>query len=180
MPRSLRLALLNQYFQAGLIPADKFLRMQPFAWMEDVGNGDEDDRARANRIADMIRRGVPGPELPPALPMDNADVHMDVLRREILLDDDLPNEVRAVAFDRFMLYQQMAAQAQMAMQMQQQAATMPTQGGQKPKGKQPDPIFGPQDQPLASSRPPVAASPLSLDLSEEMSAGQGADAMMTI
>lgn len=169
MPRSLKLFLLQQDFAQGLIPADQYLRLRPFAWMQDVGNGDEDDRARAYRIADAIRRGMPGPQLDqvyPALPMDNAPVQMDILRREILLDDDLPREVKAVAFDRYMVYQTMQAQAMAAM-----AGPAP----QKPGGK--PPAFQPQEQPLLGSRPSVAAGPLSLNMSEEASVGPQFDAM---
>jgi hypothetical protein len=110
MPKSLRLFMLDNDLQRGLIPPDQYLRLRKWGWLDDVGNGDEDDRARANRIADLIRQGMPEQQLPPALPMDNAQVHMDVLRREILLDDSLPEPVRAVAFDRYMKYQQMQQQ----------------------------------------------------------------------
>jgi len=113
MPKSLKLSLMQQDLEKGLIPPDQYLRLRPFAWMRDVGNGDEDDRARAFRIADAIRKGMPEAQLNeqyPALPMDNAAVHMDILRREILLDDWLPKEVKAVAFDRYMVYQQMQQQ----------------------------------------------------------------------
>lgn len=171
MPRSLRLFLLQQYLQMGLIPPDQFLRMQPFGWLEDLGNGDEDDRARANRIADMIRQGMPEEQLPPVLPMDNAMVHMDVLRREILLNDDLPNQVRAVAFDRYVAYEGMQAQA-----MAQSMGMQPPAGPQKPGAKKPKGM-APGDQPLLQGRPPIASGPLSLDPSEEGSAGQMADAL---
>ena len=113
MPKSLKLSLMQQDLEKGLIPPDQYLRLRPFAWMRDVGNGDEDDRARAFRIADAMRKGMPEAQLNadyPALPMDNAAVHMDILRREILLDDWLPKAVKAVAFDRYMKYQQMQTQ----------------------------------------------------------------------
>lgn len=166
MPRSLRLFMLQSYLQQGLIPPDQFLRLQPFGWLEDVGNGDEDDRARANRIADLIRRGTPEEQLPRVLRMDNAMVHMDVYRRELLLNDDLPNDVRAVAYDRYVAYEQM--------QMAAMVAQTPPISQKKP-GK-PDDLPASQS-PLLSSRPPVPAGPLSLDPSEEGSAGPMADAL---
>lgn len=169
MPRSLKLMIMDQDLARGLIPPDQFLRLRPYGSLEDLGNGDEDDRARANRIADMIRREMQ--PLPPVLFMDNAAVHMDVLRREVLLNDDLPDQVRAVAYDRWMQYMQI-------MQMQQPPAPMESAQGSAPGGKPPQ--FSPQSQPLMQSRPPVAAAPLSLDPSEEGTNGRMADALQPL
>lgn len=173
MPRSLKLFLLEQDRANGVIPNDEYLRLRPFAFLEDVGNGDEDDRARANRIADMIRRGVPQEEIDrvaPVLPMDNAAVQMDILRREILLDDDLPMEVRAVAFDRYMIYQGM----QMQQQMQQAMAAGPLPGAPK-AGKGPQ--LDPRTQPLGRDNASVASPPLNFGMTDQAEAGRRGDQM---
>ena len=57
--------------------------------------------------------------------------HVQAFSLGNLLDDDLPNEVRAVAFDRYMQYQMML--------MQQMAAMAGVQPGQPPSGPTPPP-----------------------------------------
>ncbi len=149
MPRSLRLFLMDKDLERGLLDPQQYRRMAPYAFVRDLDQPDEDDAARAYRVAELIRQGIPWPQLPPALPVDNAAIHMDILRREILLDDTLPEPVRATAFYRYEQYRMMLMPPMMP---------APMAGGAGGRGK-PGRGMDPREAPLALMAPSIAAAP---------------------
>lgn len=174
MPRSLKLAVLDDLLQKQQMNAQEYRRRMPFAMVRSIESPDQDQKARAERIAEAIRREGSDQKYA-ILWMDDEAQHQDVLERRILFDDSLADNVRAVAYERWM---QLAAQAQekaqgMALppgepqqaQPQQQAMAQPPSGGALPgqttsTGLQgANRFMGPQH---AASGPmsPVASTPL--------------------
>lgn len=166
MPRALRLQLLDDLFARGMLPPDEYRRRLPFAWIRNIEYPDEQHTARARRCAEALRQG----QWLPVLWMDNEQIHLDVLEREILLLDDTPQQVRSMAFERWMQIkgQQQMKAAGMALPMQPGAPPpppMPPQG--QPQGKPgmsgvPLPAGGGQAggapaQPFAGTNPSVKA-----------------------
>ena len=153
MPMAFRLYMLDNWFQSGVIDAKEYRRRQMFAVAKDITTPDEDQEARAKRVADAIRMGEAVPEL---RWQDNEAIHQDVLEREILLQDDLSPEIIAAAQERW------TALANQAMQKQG--------GGPPPQGAQGGPPAGPSaasvpslpagQLPLAAGNPPIGVAPM--------------------
>jgi hypothetical protein len=131
----------------------------------DMASPDEDQEARAKRIADAIRMQLPIPEM---RWQDNEAIHQDVLEREILLQDDLAPEVIAAAQERW------TALANQATQKQGGAPGGPApspaggpMGGAPPSsGGSPMPggsSFPAPQLPIATNNPPIGAAPMMLD-----------------
>jgi hypothetical protein len=152
MPRVYRQFLLDTYLDRGLITPQFYMRRQPTAMTKDLDTPDEDQEARAQRIASAIRLGQPVPEM---RWQDNEAIHQDVLERQIILRDDLKPEVIAAAQQRW---------ADLANQAQKKQGGMPM--------PPPDPAMGggmgggvpgappePPPQALASSNPSFGAAP---------------------
>ena len=120
MPRSLRLAILDDLLQKGEITQQEYRRRMPFAMVKGLDSPDMDQMARANRVADEIRR-VGSDQRFPILWMDDEAIHQDVLQRQIILLDDPPagitppawQQVKMVAYERWM---RLGAQAVMKQQ----------------------------------------------------------------
>ena len=112
MPRALRLFLLKDLAQMGIIDAQEYRRRLPFAWTRSIGTPDQDHEARARRCAEAIRQ-TGNPQVFPILWQDNEAIHQDVLERELILPDDTPPQIREAALQR---WQQLAQQAQQKMQ----------------------------------------------------------------
>lgn len=115
MPKFVRQAQLDDLLARQLITPQQFMRNLKFASVRNIESPDEDQTARAKRVADAIRMGQPLPPLPPlpgqppaigpdgqpvnpnvaaSLPLalrwqTNEAIEQDVLEREILLQDDL-------------------------------------------------------------------------------------------
>ena len=149
MPMAFRLYLLDNWLQTGVIDLKEYRRRQMFAMAKDIGTPDEDQEARAKRVADAIRSG----ELVPDMRwQDNEAIHQDVLEREILLQDDLSPEIIQAAQERWMALANQATQKQ---------GGMPPQGGAPapaPAGAGPAasvPAIPPGQMPLASGNPPI-------------------------
>jgi hypothetical protein len=149
MPMAFRLYLLDNWLQTGVIDLKEYRRRQMFAMAKDIGTPDEDQEARAKRVADAIRSG----ELVPDMRwQDNEAIHQDVLEREILLQDDLSPEIIQAAQERWMALANQATQKQ---------GGMPPQGGAPapaPAGVGPAasvPAISPGQMPLASGNPPI-------------------------
>lgn len=149
MPMAFRLYLLDNWLQTGVIDLKEYRRRQMFAMAKDIGTPDEDQEARAKRVADAIRSGEPVPDM---RWQDNEAIHQDVLEREILLQDDLSPEIIAAGQERWMALANQATQKQ---------GGMPPQGGAPapaPAGVGPAasvPAISPGQMPLASGNPPI-------------------------
>ena len=146
MPRSLRLFLIKDMAQMGLMSPQETRRRMPFAWIRDMGSPDEDQEARARRCAEALRSG----QQLPILWVDNEAIHQDVLERELILPDDTPPQIRAAAMDR---WNRLGMQAGMKGGMM---APEPAGPQAKPPGPQ-QPGMGPQQQPFAGTNPGMAA-----------------------
>jgi hypothetical protein len=151
MPLAFRLYLLDNWLQTGVIDAKEYRRRQPLAIARDIATPDEDQEARAKRIADAIRMGGAVPEI---RWQDNEAIHQDVLEREILLQDDLAPEVIAAAQERWTA---LANQAQ-----QKQGGGAPPQAGSPPAGPGAAsvPSLPPGQLPLAAGNPPIGVAPM--------------------
>ncbi len=161
MPMAFRMYLLDNWLQTGVIDLKEYRRRQQFAVARDIQSPDEDQEARARRIADAIRMGTPVPEM---RWQDNEAIHQDVLEREILLQDDLPPEIIAVAQERWTALANQAGQ-------KQGGGMPPMPGGPGGPGGAPGPPQGgppaasvpsmpPGNLPLAANNPPIGVAPL--------------------
>lgn len=125
LPRALRLYLLEDMFQKGLISAQEYRRRLPFGFVGNIESPDTDHYARAKRSIEAIKQtGLPNPPQCPVLWMDNCAIHQEVLERELILPDDGDQNIRFAAYERWTMYGMMA-------QLQGAAAL---QGGPSPHG----------------------------------------------
>ena len=157
MPMAFRLYLLDNWLQTGVIDIKEYRRRQMFAVARDMGTPDEDQEARAMRIAEALRMGYPPPEM---RWQDNEAIHQDVLERQILLQDDLAPQIIAAAQQR---WTELANQA-----AQKQGGGPPgaPSGGEMPQGSPPPqgppaasvPALPPGQMPLASGNPPIGVA----------------------
>lgn len=145
LPRALRLFILEDLYTKGLISAPEYRRRMPFGFVGNLDTPDTDHYARAQRACDAVRQtAVPNPPTCPVLWMDDPAIHQDVLARELILPDDTPQPVRAAAYERWMMYAQLAGlQGAQAMQ-----------GGPAPHAGPPMPMAPPG---AAPSAPPQSA-----------------------
>lgn len=165
MPRSLKLFMLDQNLEKGIITPQEYRQRMPFAYIRDMQTPDTDHFARARRVAEAIRQGQPAP---PIKWQDNEAIHQDVLEREIILRDDLDPNIVAMAEQRWLQL------AQQAMTKQGGAPPPPAPSG-APAGEagsafQP----GPQTQPTFTMNPGMSAAPVSVEsgFTAEMMQGQ--------
>ncbi len=151
MPMAFRLYLLDNWLQTGVIDIKEYRRRQLFAVARDISSPDDDQEARAKRVADAIRMGSPAPDL---RWQDNEAIHQDVLEREILLQDDLDPMVIAAAQERWTA---LANQA-----MQKQGGGAPPMAGNPPAGPSAAsvPPLPPGQLPLAAGNPPIGVAPM--------------------
>jgi hypothetical protein len=153
MPLAFRLYLLDNWLQTGVIDQKEYRRRQPFAVARDIGTPDEDQEARAKRVADAIRMGGAVPEL---RWQDNEAIHQDVLEREILLQDDLSPDVIAAAQERWTALANQATQKQGGMPPGPMAPGAPPAG----PGAASVPSLPPGQLPLAAGNPPIGVAPM--------------------
>lgn len=156
MPRAFRLFLLDNWHEKGIITNQQYMRRAEFGIISDISTPDEDQEARAKRVADAIRLGQPVPE---RRWTDNEAIFQDVLERDVLLQDDLDASAIQVAQQVWAAYAAQAQEKQGAMpqgQMGQPGQAQP-QGG---PGGPPSPFAPPPGmQPTGASLPPIAATP---------------------
>ena len=159
MPLSFRLYMLDNWLQSGTIDMKEYRRRQMFAVTRDIATPDEDQEARARRVTDALIREVEPPEI---RWQDNEAIHQDILERDILLQDDLPQSVIEAAQQRWMALAQQAQQ-----KMGQQQGPMPGMPGGAPDGGQGNPNLAqnvsalpPSQVPLSSANPPVGTNQL--------------------
>jgi len=147
MPRVYRQFQLDNWLDRGLITPQQYMRRISSALTTDLDTPDEDQSARAKRIAEAIRlrKGVPEMRW-----QDNEAIHQDILEREIILQDDLEPDIIAAAQQR---WSDLATQSS-----EKQGGGMPPQPG--PMGAGPSHNApSPGTQPLAPSNPSVASAP---------------------
>ena len=115
MPRPLRMLLLDTMLDKQAISMQEYRRRQPFAFVQNLDTPDTDQYARAKRCAEAIRTsydpqsGMANPQALAILWMDDEAIHQDVLQRELILPDDLPQGIRSAAYERWMMLAQQAA-----------------------------------------------------------------------
>jgi hypothetical protein len=171
MPRSLRLAVLDDLLQKQMISPQEYRRRMPFAMVQSLDTPDSDQSARAHRIAEVITR-TGTDQAYPILWMDDEAQHQDVLERQIIFDDTLADPVRSVAYERWMRLALQAQEKQQGMQLppgepQQQPPqpAQPPQGGALPGQTTASGLQGPSRFLGAANAPvgpmsPVASQPL--------------------
>jgi hypothetical protein len=155
MPRSLRLYLLEQLFQSGVITAQEYRRRLPFAFIGSIETPDDAQDARAKRICDALLTGQQVPEMRWT---DDESIHQDALEREILTRDDQPPQVIQAAEQRWAQLGQQAAMKSGAMQQPQG----PQQSGHPASPPGPQPGLDPREAPVFGSHPSIAAAPQSM------------------
>lgn len=161
MPRVYRQFMLDNLVDRGFITPQQYLRRIGQAITANLETPDEDQEARAMRIAEAIRLRHPVPEM---RWQDNEAIHQDVLEREIILQDDLEPDIIAAAQQRWsdLANQNMEKQGggmppvgPPGAPLGASAASVPAGGAPGPTGSQP----GPQTQPLPASNPSTGAAP---------------------
>lgn len=167
MPRVYRQFMLDTYLDRGLITPQQYMRRQSSAMTTDLDTPDEDQNARAQRIAEAIRLKKPTPEM---RWQDNEAIHQDVLEREIILRDDLSPDVVAAAQQRWSDLAFQASQKQMGAMP---PASAPPMGQPAGPGTSESiiPPTGPQQQPLPQANPSIGAAPLGAPTVEQGAAG---------
>lgn len=145
LPRALRLQLLDDLYSKGMMDPTEYRRRLPFAWTQNIQYPDEAHTARARRVVEAMRQG----QWLPLLWMDNEIIHKDVLERELLLPDDTPQQIRAMAFQRWM-------QLQGQLMMKQSGMMLPMGGGAGAPQPPPSPGQKP-GQPGGQPLPPQGA-----------------------
>lgn len=173
MPYAFRLYLLDNWLERGVIDQKEYRRRQLFAMARDMASPDEDQEARAKRIADAIRMQLPVPEM---RWQDNEAIHQDVLEREILLQDDLAPEVIAAAQERWTALANQAMQKQGGMPGGPAPAPAggPMGGAPPMSGGSPMPggsSFPAPQLPIATNNPPIGAAPMMFDAMASGDAG---------
>ena len=169
MPRALRLNLLNDWFAKGLISGAELRRRSPFASLRNISSPDQVHEVRALRSVEMMKQG----QWLPIVFMDNEAIHMEVIEREVLLTDDQPKEVQAMAFERWMqLFQQQMVKLQTGGVPPGLAPPAAPKGGSSQGAP-----ANPATQPLAGTNPSVATGTFSSlgGETDEVSAGAAFD-----
>jgi len=161
MPRVYRQFLLDNLLDRGLITPQQYMRRQSSAMIGDLDTPDEDQHARAMRIAEAIRLRQPVPEM---RWQDNEAIHQDVLEREIILQDDLQPDIIAAAQQR---WSDLANQATAKQGGGPPPMLAAPSGGSGPGLSAPSP----QTQPLATGSPSAGSAP---PLGGPMAPGMGA------
>lgn len=144
MPRALKLFLLKDLYQMQVMDAKEYRRRLPFANIGTMSSYDEDHEARARRVCEGMRNGQ---ELP-ILWMDNEPIHMDVIERELILPDDIPPQIRGMAFNRWLM---------LAQQLQMKMGGMVPPPTPTPQGAPQGGAMSPTTQPLPGTNPSIAA-----------------------
>lgn len=176
MPRALKLHILDIMRDKQIIDNKTYLERQPFGFLREIQHRDFYHANRAYRTIEAMRRG----QWLPVLPMDSEAVHMEILEKEVLLNDDESQEVRAMAFER---WQQLQKQAQFKQMQAAMAATMigggrrpaaPPRQGKKPGRSQGSSPLSPLTQPLLGTNPSLSAGPVG-GVSDQQQAARGFD-----
>lgn len=136
MPKAYRMFMLDNWHDKGIINNQQYMRRAEFGIIDDISTPDEDQEARAKRVCDALRLGMP--DIPPMRWTDNEAIFQDVIEREILLQDDLSPEIIAHATQVWTGYATQAASKQ-AGQVPGATTTAPPPAPQAPGGPAPTP-----------------------------------------
>jgi hypothetical protein len=169
MPRSLRLHLLDQLYQTGVIDAQELRERMPFAFVGEIQTPNTAQEARAKRIADAIRNGQPVPEIRWT---DDESIHQTVLEREILTQDEDPPPIVQQALERWFQLANQAMQKEGVLAPQMIGAGAPAGPGETPPEGEPLP---PDQAPLANQNSGMAAAPM-IDPAQQQAAAAGFEA----
>lgn len=159
MPRALKIFLLDQMYDRRLIDAREYRQRYQFGFVRNLQYPDDDQEARARRVCEAIRQTA-NPMALPILWMDDEAVHQDILQRELLLPDDVPQPIRGAAFERWMMLAQQSQMKMGGMPMGGPGAA-PPQGGQPPQqpgNGQPPQQMNAQGAPFQSTNPSIGAA----------------------
>ena len=146
MPRTLKLYLLDQDLERGIITPQEYRRLRPFGYAPDQSTPYDVQEAKAKRVSEQIRLG----QAPEAIEwQDNEAVNQDVLEQDIILAGDVSPEIREVAKQRWVALANQAAQKQGA----------PPPGAPAPMGgaSEGGPPGPPQGAPQGTPLPPEVA-----------------------
>lgn len=163
MPLAFRMYQLDNALQIGAIDMREYRRRTMFAMVRDMATPDEDQEARAKRVADAIRMREPVPEM---RWQDNESIHQDVLERELLLQDDLEPDIIAAAQERW----SMLAEQAIAKQGGMPPAPSPDAGPESGPAAASVPQMPAQLLPLGSSNPPIGVASVMDDATNEAEA----------
>ncbi|MCA2992940.1 hypothetical protein [Gemmatimonas sp.] len=98
VPRSVRRFELDNMLQMGVIDIAEYRRRLSYADTGNMQTPDAVQEARAMRVCDAIRNGMP---VPPMLWQDDEAIHQDVLERELILASGIPDDQLAFAQQRW-------------------------------------------------------------------------------
>lgn len=150
MPRALKMMLLDNHFDRGVMGPQEYRRRSVFSWTRNLNTPDEDHEARARRVAEAIRQSG-NPMALPVFWQDNEAIHQDVLERELILPDDVDPMVKQAALMRWdVLAQQSMMKMPMTAGMGGLAGPPPSPGGSSSQ-------LSPQEQPFQGTNPAIAA-----------------------
>jgi hypothetical protein len=155
MPRTLKLYLLEQDLEKGVIDAAEYRRLRPMAYTADSANPNEVQEAKAKRVAEQIRMRQ---QVETIEWQDDESINQDVLERDIILAADIEPDVREAAKARWIELANQASQKQGGAppQGQPQGQGSPEQGA--PTGTP----LPPDQTPTFGSNPPIATAPVAM------------------
>ena len=148
VPRSVRRYELDNMLQMGVIDIPEYRRRLSFADTGNVQTPDAVQEARAMRVCDAIRTGVP---VPPMLWQDDEAIHQDVLERELILSAGIPDDQMQQAQERWDTLAQQQAQKMGGMPAQA------PQGSEVSEGEMLPPMTAPT---VAMPGNPLPAEPM--------------------
>lgn len=156
MPRAMKLYLLEDALQKGVIDQREYRQRIPFGFVQDFSTPDDVQEAKGRRVAEAIRNGIP-PE--PVVWQDNESIQQTILERDILLAPNIDPVVWQAANQR---WNDLANQASMKMMPPQtQGASQPSGPSGPPAGGQGTPV-PPEQQPMLGTSPSTASAPLGM------------------
>jgi hypothetical protein len=162
MPRSLRMYVLDDQLQRGLITPEEYRDRSAFAIVKDSRTPQRMQEASAMRTVEAIRMGQPVPDLEW---IHNEAIFQDVIERELLLADPMQvtDEQRQLARDVWKAYAD-----QSAIKMGGTPAPGPELGQPGPEGLS----LPPSQAPTLALPSPIAVDPMLRNATTE---GQAAD-----
>lgn len=149
MPKVYRMAQLNEMLRLQVIDPRQYKRLIKFADVKSIASPDEDQEARANRVADAIRMQLPPEQIPQMRWTDDESIFQDVIQRKILLQDDLPQPVIDIGMQIWTGYAQQAAMKAQSMAPPPQAGPSGSPDGAPPQEPSPS-LSGDLNGPLTT------------------------------
>lgn len=154
MPRAMKLYLLEDALQKGVIDAREYRQRMPFAFVNDFSTPDDVQEGKGRRVAEAIRQGMP-PEA--MMWQDDEGIHQTILERDIILAPNIEEPVRQAALQR---WTELANQSSMKMAPpQMQGQSQPSGPSGPPQGGQEGLPIPPEQQPMLGTSPSTASAP---------------------